>query len=281
MKKILIQKINSNASLVEAEINRILSGKDEALSRLYESMLYSAQGGGKRIRPFLTLEFCRMLGGDDRAALPLSVAVELVHTYSLIHDDLPCMDNDDFRRGKPSNHKVFGEATALLAGDALLTLAFEVICKADFLSFENRVKAINVLASAAGADGMIGGQQLDLLGENEKLSRELHTKMNLLKTGALIKVAASLGCIAADADDTVSDAAYEYAENLGLAFQVTDDLLDNGQEDEKTTYLSFMSVNKAEEYAEKLTEKAVSAISEFKNNELLKEFAYYLAKRTV
>ncbi len=280
MKQILT-KINEGAALVEAEINRILSARDESYGVLYDSMLYSAQGGGKRIRPFLTLEFCKMLGGSESAALPLAAAVEFIHTYSLIHDDLPCMDNDDVRRGKPSNHIAFGEATALLAGDALLTLAFETVCASTGLSAENRLKAVKLLAEKAGVRGMIGGQQLDLIGETETLKRDTHLKMNLLKTGALIKAAALLGCIAADADEAAFEAANEYAENLGLAFQVTDDLLDDGEEDEKTTFLSFMTTDEARQYADALTEKAVKAVSGLKNNETLIALAYYLAKRQI
>lgn len=280
MKQILTE-INESASLIEAEINRILLEKDESYGVLYESMLYSAQGGGKRIRPFLTLAFCKALGGSIKAALPLAVAVELIHTYSLIHDDLPCMDNDDERRGKPSNHIAFGEATALLAGDALLTLAFDVVCEDGEISAENRLRAIKLLAESAGVRGMIGGQQLDLIGESEGLTRDTHLKMNLLKTGALIRAAAGLGCIAADADEESFRAADEYAKNVGLAFQVTDDLLDDGEEDEKTTFLSFMSNEEAKTYARSLTEKAVEAIRDIKDNGTLVELAYFLAERKV
>ncbi len=280
MKQILT-RINEGAALVEAEINRILSERDESYEVLYDSMLYSAQGGGKRIRPFLTLEFCKALGGSEAAALPLAAAVEFIHTYSLIHDDLPCMDNDDVRRGKPSNHRAFGEATALLAGDALLTLAFETVCEGSELSSENKIKAVKLLAEKAGVKGMIGGQQLDLMGEAKKLQKDTHLKMNLLKTGALIKAAALLGCIAADADKASFEAAEEYAESLGLAFQVTDDLLDDGEEDEKTTFLTFMTKDEAVKYADALTEKAVKAISGLKNNETLTALAYYLAKRKI
>lgn len=280
MKQILT-KINEGARLIETEINRILSGRDESYGVLYDSMLYSAQGGGKRIRPFLTLEFCRALGGNEGAALTLAAAVELIHTYSLIHDDLPCMDNDVERRGKPTNHVVYGEATALLAGDALLTMAFEAVCKCDGLSAENKVKAVKLLSEKAGACGMIGGQQLDLNGEKEQLSRDTHLKMNLLKTGALIRAAALLGCIAADADEKAFKAADEYAKNLGLAFQVTDDLLDDGEEDEKTTFLTFMSREEAQDYADGLTEKAVAALGEMENTETLISLAYFLAKREV
>ena len=277
----ILTEINRAAALVEAEIDRILSTRDESYGVLYDSMLYSAKGGGKRIRPFLTLAVCRMLGGKESAALPLAVAVELIHTYSLIHDDLPCMDNDDERRGRPSNHIAFGEATALLAGDALLTLAFETVCADTELSAESRLKAVKLLSENAGVKGMIGGQQLDLIGETDGLSKDTHLKMNLLKTGALIRAAALLGCIAADADADTFAALDRYAESIGLAFQVTDDLLDDGEEDEKTTFLTFMSRDEAKQYALSLTENAVASVDKIKNSETLTALAYYLAERKI
>ena len=280
MKQILT-KIKESAELIEAEIDRILSARDESYAVLFDSMLYSAQGGGKRIRPFMTLEVCRALGGSEEAALSLAAAVELVHTYSLIHDDLPCMDDDAYRRGKPTNHVVFGEATALLAGDGLLTLAFETVCDCKVLSAENKVKAIKLLSEKAGVRGMIGGQQLDLNGEKTELGRDTHLKMNLLKTGALIRAAALLGCISSNVDEMTFNAVDEYAKNIGLAFQVTDDLLDDGEEEEKTTFLTFMSRQEAIKYADELTEKAVKAVSCVPNNQTLVELAYFLAKREI
>lgn len=284
MKKILTV-LSSNAFLTEKEIEKIISEVSEKTAEefrvLPESMLYSANGGGKRIRPTLTIEFCKLFSGDVKAALPLAAAVELVHTYSLIHDDLPCMDNDDTRRGKPTNHKVFGEATALLAGDGLLTLAFSVICSSEELSSEAKVKAVKMLADFAGANGMIGGQQIDLIGEKEMLTKAQHRQMNLLKTGALIKCAALLGCIAAGADEKAFEAAEIYAENVGIAFQVTDDILDMGEEDQKTTYLSFMTKDEAVAYAKELTEKAVDAVKNIDGSETLVELAGFLAAREV
>ena len=284
MKKILTV-LKNNASLTEQEIARIISEvsekTDEEFRVLPESMLYSANGGGKRIRPTLTIEFCKLFSGDVKAALPLAAAVELVHTYSLIHDDLPCMDNDDMRRGKPTNHKVFGEATALLAGDGLLTLAFSVICSADALSPEAKVSAVKMLADYAGANGMIGGQQIDLIGEKQKLSKDQHRQMNLLKTGALIKCASLLGCVAAEADEKAFEAAEIYAENVGIAFQVTDDILDMGEEDQKTTYLSFMTAEEANSYANELTQRAIDAVKDIKGSENLVALAEFLASREV
>ena len=280
----MLNRLEVNAKKTEEKITELLSEHDSDFGILFDSMAYSANGGGKRIRPTLTLEVARMLSDDPRVeagALTLAAAIELIHTYSLIHDDLPCMDNDDMRRGKPTNHKVYGEATALLAGDALLTLAFEAVASSPDLSDKAKAEATLLLARSAGARGMIGGQQLDLLGEDNKTKFDLalHRKMNLLKTGALISCAAQLGCIAAGADDNTFAKAREYAENVGLAFQVTDDLLDMGEEDEKTTYLSFMTEDEARSYAASLTENAIKAISGFKNSESLVSLALMLKDR--
>ena len=279
--------LEANARKTEAKIAELLSKRDPDFAVLFDAMSYSASSGGKRVRPTLTLEFARMLSCDPKVeagALTLAAAIELIHTYSLIHDDLPCMDNDDMRRGKPTNHKVYGEATALLAGDALLTLAFEAVTKSSDLSDKAKIRAVSLLAQSAGACGMIGGQQLDLLGEErtrktEKFDFSLHRKMNLLKTGALISCAAQLGCIAAGADEAAFSAAKDYAENVGLAFQVTDDLLDMGEEDEKTTYLSFMTAKEAAKYASELTDNAVKAVSGFENSENLVSLAIQLRDR--
>ena len=280
----MLNCLEVNAKKTEEKISELLAERDSDFGILFDSMAYSANGGGKRIRPTLTLEFARMLSDDPKVeagALTLAAAIELIHTYSLIHDDLPCMDNDDMRRGKPTNHKVYGEATALLAGDALLTLAFEAVANSPDLSDKAKAEATLLLARSAGARGMIGGQQLDLLGEDSKTRFDLalHRKMNLLKTGALISCAAQLGCIAAGADADTFVKAREYAENVGLAFQVTDDLLDMGEEDEKTTYLSFMTADEARSYASVLTENAIKAISGFKNSENLVSLALILRDR--
>lgn len=280
MKKIL-SILKDNADAVEKKIEEVLSKTDSDYAVLFESMRYSAIGGGKRIRPTLTLEFAKLLGADIDNAVELAAAVELVHTYSLIHDDLPCMDDDDERRGRPSNHVKFGEATALLAGDALLTLAFSVICGSEGLSDRAKVKAVKLLSDAAGAYGMIGGQQIDLIGESSPLTRQTHMKMNMLKTGALIKCAALMGCVAADADGSAYRMARKYAENIGLAFQVTDDLLDKGQEDGKTTYLTFMSEEETRNYAKELTDKAKTAVASFEKNESLTALADFIRDRKI
>ena len=250
--------------------------ESEGLSVMLDAMSYSLENGGKRIRPLLTLEFCRVCGGDPRAALPLALGIEMIHTYSLIHDDLPCMDNDDMRRGKPSNHKVYGYANALLAGDGLLTLAFETVLGAKELSAEKRAAAGCLLAEAAGCSGMIAGQVMDLANEERSATADDLAATDRLKTGELIRCACQLGCIAAGADDKKLEAARVYAENLGIAFQIVDDILDvtsdeatlgkpigSDAENCKNTYVSLLGLEEAQRIAAKLTDKAIDALKIF------------------
>lgn len=263
---------------------------------IFESMEYSVKNGGKRVRPLLTLLFCDACGGDVNSALPLAQAVEFIHTYSLIHDDLPCMDDDDYRRGKPSNHKVYGEAFALLAGDGLLTAAFERIsqgCLHGLYDCETAVSAVSALSALAGSRGMIGGQVVDLLNENNpEADFDTLQLMDSLKTGALIEAACVLGCIAAGADEEKFNAARTFAQNIGLAFQIKDDILDvtssleklgkltgSDSQNGKSTYVTLMGVEKCQELVEKLTDEAMASLNEFENNEALKAFAEYLAHR--
>ena len=281
--KNLLQIIENNASVIGAKIDEYLSGSIDEISVLTESMKYSAISGGKRIRPFLTLEVAKMLGGSREAALPYACAIEMIHTYSLIHDDLPCMDNDDVRRGKPTNHIVFGEANALLAGDALLTKAFEVAANNENVSSDNKVAAVLLLSQNSGADGMIGGQVLDLAGEKERLTEKTHLMMNRMKTGCLIRTAALLGALSAGYGEGTIEYAdvKKYAENIGLAFQIEDDILDIGTEDNKTTFLSFMTVDEAKNKIDELTDEAISVISKYEGSETLTQFARYLSNREV
>ena len=281
--KDLLLTIKENAELIGSAIDEYLSGSIDEISVLTDSMKYSASSGGKRIRPFLTLEVAKMLGGKKEAALPYACAIEMIHTYSLIHDDLPCMDNDDIRRGKPTNHVVFGEANALLAGDALLTKAFEVPAMNEHVSSDNKVAATILLAQNSGADGMIGGQVLDLAGEKERSSEKTHLMMNRMKTGCLIRTAVLLGCLSSgygEGTDEYADVK-KYAENIGLAFQIEDDILDYGTEDNKTTFLSFMSVDEAKAKIDELTGEAISVISKYEGSETLTQFARYLSNREV
>ena len=263
---------------------------------LPEAQRYSLMAGGKRIRPVLTLAFCEMFGGAAEDALPYACALEMIHTYSLIHDDLPCMDDDDLRRGRPTNHKVYGEAIALQAGDALLTDAFALAAENPRLSPAINAVAVSMLARAAGSHGMVGGQVLDLLGERlgERPDFETLTLMHRLKTGALIRVAATLGALAAGIspeDGRMRDAA-AYAEEIGMVFQIVDDILDvtgdaaslgkmpgSDAEQGKTTFLSFMSVDEARGYAARLNDRAVAALSKYENNGFLTELACRLLGR--
>ncbi len=291
--KTLTADMKMVAEQTERYLLTVLHDDDPNLSLLFESMQYSAMAGGKRIRPFLTVAFCRLFDGDVNVALPLAAAVEMVHTYSLIHDDLPCMDNDVYRRGKLTNHKVYGEAQAILAGDALLTMAFETIARAP-LPAQDGVRAVRVLAHAAGACGMVGGQVMDM--QAETVSPDLPTLQRLheKKTGALISAAAELGCIAAgiEESDPRYSAACLYATNIGLAFQIVDDILDQygdeallgkqiGQDEKegKTTFLSFMNKEKAEKEAGRLTEVAKKAIEPYPGAAVLLALADMLLTR--
>ena len=263
---------------------------DCSYGKLQQAMRYSLLAGGKRVRPVLTLAFCDMLGGDWRKALPVACALELIHTYSLIHDDLPCMDDDDLRRGKPTCHKVYGETLAVLAGDALQPEAFGLIANAKELSDHQRVCAVAALALACGADGMVAGQVLDLDGS---CCDETHVKLlHSLKTGKLLCAAAELGCIAADADKTICDRCVDYGRHIGLAFQVRDDMLDvigneqefgkpigSDREEGKVTFVDLFGLESCEEIVENETAHALAALEGIDNNEFLCNFARMLAER--
>lgn len=288
-------RLAENAAKIAEILPQYLETTDPDLSLLYESMRYSALAEGKRIRPFLVMEFCRMFGGQDAAALPFACAIECVHASSLIHDDMPCMDNDDLRRGKPTNHVVFGEDIALLAGDALITRGYEISARNTEVSPGIALAATAMLLKNAGAYGMMGGQQIDLWGEKHKVEFPLLLKMHAKKTGALIRTSALLGGFAAgiatEDDPRMQDAAL-YAENIGLAFQVIDDILDATSDDvtlgkpvhsdlkqEKTTFLSEMTIEDAFAYASEKTDAAIKAIEKYEHNEILIELAKYLLNR--
>lgn len=259
-----------------------------------DAMLYSLKNGGKRVRPMLVLAFCTVCGGNPQDALPFACAVEMIHTYSLIHDDLPCMDDDDLRRGKPACHKQFGEANALLAGDGLLTLAFETLTKAEQIPPENRLRAVKTLAYLAGCGGMIGGQVIDLLSEDKAVDYETLHCIDKLKTGALIKAAALLGCIAAGVtDESVLNAAEVYAENIGFAFQIVDDILDvtadtetlgkpvgSDERNDKSTFVKLLGLEKCRQLVNDLTNSAVAALENMPGDTaFLADYATALATR--
>lgn len=260
-----------------------------------EAMEYSLKNGGKRIRPFLAIEFSKACGGNVAAAVDFACAVEMVHTYSLIHDDLPSMDNDDMRRGKPSCHKVFGEATALLAGDALLTEAFAVLATTDTVTAENRISAVKELSNNAGVNGMVKGQALDLQFENTSPTVTDILEMYTLKTSNLLKASCCLGCLTFDGcTDNLLNAANEYALNLGIAFQIMDDILDvtsdeatlgkpvgSDDKNDKSTIVKFYGLEKAKMLVDEYTQKAVDALNTIDGDtSVLKEFAVYMANRT-
>ena len=290
-------KIQEYSALIEENLYRFFEGSIPEYKTLFESMEYSVKNGGKRVRPLLTLLFYNACGKSDvLKAIPMAEAVEYIHTYSLIHDDLPCMDNDDFRRGKPSNHKVYGEAFALLAGDGLLSGAFERISVwslAGLYDAETAVKSIHELSVYAGARGMIGGQIIDMQNENNP-NADFNTLqlMDNLKTGCLISVACALGCIAAGASQDLIDSAKTFGEKLGLAFQIKDDILDvtssleklgkmtgSDKENNKSTYVTLLGLEKCEELVKQLTDEALKALDAFPENEAIKEYANYLANR--
>ena len=289
-------KIESYGKLFDENLYEYFKEYLPEYKLIFESMEYSVKNGGKRVRPLLTMLFCDACGGDVNSALPFAQAVEFIHTYSLIHDDLPCMDNDDYRRGKPSNHKVYGEAFALLAGDGLLTAAFERIsqgCLDGLYDSETAISGVSALSSLAGSRGMIGGQVVDLLNENNPdADFDTLQLMDSLKTGALIEAACVLGCIVAGADEEKFDAARTFSQNIGLAFQIKDDILDvtssleklgkltgSDIENGKTTYVTLLGVEECQRLVDELTDEALQALEAFSDNEALKEYAEYLAKR--
>ncbi len=287
----LVDKISEYVERINNELLERLPNAVDGQQEVVRAMRYSLENGGKRLRPILVLEFCRACKGDVEKAIPFACAIEFIHTYSLIHDDLPCMDNDDLRRGKPSCHRRFGEATALLAGDALLTHAFECLASAE-LSDEQIASAVMLLSQNAGVGGMIGGQMLDLKYENEDPSIRDLLSVHKLKTGALISAACLLGCIAANADEAKLAAASNFAYNLGVAFQIKDDLLDvtgdeavlgkhvgSDEENDKTTYVTMVGTEAAQLDVERLTSNAIKYLREFDDREFLTALAEHLIYR--
>ncbi|MDO4406823.1 MAG: farnesyl diphosphate synthase [Acutalibacteraceae bacterium] len=284
--------LESYSDLVDSRLEVLLEGQEKAVQDLTDAMRYSTMIGGKRIRPVLVLEFCRVCGGDPDHALDLACALEMIHTSSLIHDDMPCMDNDDMRRGQPSCHKKFGENTALLAGDALEAYAFEVAAGAD-LPAKAVVEAVKLLAKATGPYGMLGGQIMDVENESrDDVALDRLEATHQKKTGALIRVACELGCIAAGASKELRKAAVEYGKNLGLAFQVCDDILDvtgnelllgkpvgSDEEEEKATYVTLLGLDAAKQTAKDYTDQAYQALEAFDENGFLRDLTESLLTR--
>lgn len=280
----IFKEIARSSAILDKELEKRLRTDEPIVSILLDAERYSVMSGGKRVRPFLTLEFCHLFGGRAESALPFAMAVEVIHSSSLIHDDLPCMDDDDMRRGKPSCHIAFGEANALLAGDSLLLYAFELCAENNEVDPKTALEAISVLSRSTGNLGMVGGQVIDLYGDTHTLDFDTLIKLHSMKTGALIGAAVKMGCLAAGiAPDSkeYADAAL-YAKNIGLTFQIIDDILDAraGEESpQKTTFLTFMCEHDAFEYSKDLTDKAIEAIKKYKGSEILIAFAEYLLNR--
>ncbi|MBQ9679055.1 MAG: polyprenyl synthetase family protein [Ruminococcus sp.] len=264
--------------------------------KLIDAVRYSLNLKGKRVRPSLTLAFAELCGGSAQAAMPFACAVEMVHTYSLIHDDLPCMDNDDFRRGEPSNHKVFGEDIALLAGDALQSMAYEAMLSDEAVAAvggERAAKAARILANRSGLLGMVGGQVIDLSLESRTVGIDVVQLMEEKKTACLIEAACMMGCVVAGATDDQIRAAERYAHAIGLAFQIVDDMLDvtstaeelgkpigSDAENEKNTYMSLLGLDRCRELVKELTDEAIGALDAFDGDTSgLADFAVQLANR--
>ncbi len=261
----------------------------EPQQKLFDAMGYSLLAGGKRLRPVFVFEFCRLCGGDWKKAAPLAAAVEMVHTYSLIHDDLPCMDNDDYRRGRLTNHKVYGEAMAVLAGDALLTDAFSMVASAP-LEGKAMADAVGILAACAGSSGMVGGQVLDMMSEERECTEAEILDIQSRKTGALIRAACALGALAGGASEEQFDAACQFAAGLGLAFQIRDDMLDViGTQEElgkatrvdgnKNTFVRLYGLDRCRELVQKYTDYALEALSIFEDNGFLQTLALQMVDR--
>lgn len=283
---------NEYKKYVDAKLSEYFKPSGLSYDGLLESMHYSLTAGGKRIRPMLVLEFCRISGGNIEKTLPVACAIEMLHTYSLIHDDLPCMDNDALRRGKPTNHVVYGECTATLAGDALQAEAFGTIARSQ-LPAEARVTCVEILADAVGSDGMCAGQYLDMVGEHKLLSEDELNDINSRKTGSLLTAACRMGVAAAGGNEAMLEAAAQYGACVGAAFQIRDDILDvistseelgkpigSDAQEHKNTYMTLLGEYKCMQMIEKLTDQAKNAVAgAFEDTKFLCELADSMVTR--
>ncbi len=289
MKEYMQKKIE----LINQELDSIYSEDTALNATLAKSMNYSLMAGGKRLRPILIIAAADAVGADGEKFLHLATSIEMIHTYSLIHDDLPAMDNDDYRRGKLTNHKVFGDGIAILAGDALLTMAFEVIADSPNIDTEKKLKVIKEMSSAAGAEGMVGGQVIDLESEGKHIDMDTLRKMHSAKTGALFCAAIRSGAILGGATDKQLADLTQYARCFGLAFQITDDILDvtgdeasigkpvgSDEKNHKSTYVTLGSLQSAQELAQKAVNEAKKALADFGTEaDFLRELVDYLISR--
>lgn len=289
--------LNSKIEKVNNALREFIPQNDNYQKIIYEAMSYSLNAGGKRLRPVIMMSTCEMCGADENVCMPFAAAMEMIHTYSLIHDDLPAMDNDDLRRGMPTSHIKFGESTAILAGDALLNRAFEIVsgAKYDGVSAGAVVRAINVLSSSSGCEGMIGGQIVDIDSEGKDISLEKLEYIHARKTGAIIRASAVIGAVLAGASDDKVDAVDKFAKNLGIAFQIRDDILDvigdekklgkpigSDSENDKNTYVKIVGMEESEILVKKYSDSAKEALSVFGDNaEFLIKLTDYLIDRVV
>lgn len=290
------KELKNKKIFFEKELQNYIPTVDGFQKTLFESMKYSLDAGGKRLRPILLMESCLLVGGDIEDSIPFACAIEMIHTYSLIHDDLPAMDDDDLRRGKPTNHKVFGEGIAVLAGDGLLNYAFELMTSSALKREENSLrylKAMNEIAKAAGVYGMIAGQVVDLQSENKKIDKDTLDFIHMNKTSAMIVGAMRAGAIIGGANENELDQITSYAKNIGLGFQIVDDILDivgdeeklgknigSDLENNKSTYPSLFGIEKSKEIARTLIEDAKNSILSFQGREsFLIELANYIIDR--
>lgn len=278
---------------VNKYIDKYIEEKEAPQSTIYSAMKYSINAGGKRIRPVLMMAAAELIGGTYEGVMPFACALEMIHTYSLIHDDLPCMDNDDLRRGKPTNHKVFGEAMAVLAGDALLNKAFETILKNSQLSPNMTLAAMNEIATASGTEGMIGGQVIDIESENKQIDAVTLMTLHLNKTGALIMTAAKVGALLAGGSREDLLALEEFSRYLGIAFQIKDDILDvegteevlgkktgADAENNKSTFVTIYGLEQSKNILNEYTQKAINTLLSYgERAEFLIQLSKFLLER--
>ncbi len=288
------EKMIDRKKLIDRELIRYLDSKSIYQQKIYESMRYSINAGGKRLRPILVLEACELVGGNIQDAIPFACAIEMIHTYSLIHDDLPAMDNDDFRRGKLTNHKIYGEGLAILAGDGLLNYAFEIMIeKIIEINNPNTIKAMHEISKASGVRGMIGGQVVDLLSEGKEIDKETLEFIHINKTSAMIEASIKAGALIGGATEGQYSVLSNYGKNIGLAFQIVDDILDvtgdekklgkkvgSDQDNNKATYPSIHGIEASKKFANELIRDSITDLDIFNDNaDFLRKLSQYLEIR--
>jgi geranylgeranyl diphosphate synthase type II len=287
----LPERFSDFARMVNAELELLVPPETIPPDPIHRAIRYSLFAGGKRLRPILCLASCESLNNNPEIVLPIAAAIEMVHTYSLVHDDLPCMDNDDFRRGKPTNHKVFGEAIAVLTGDSLLTMAMEVLSSSHYQP-TIRSRLIKMLTKAAGTYGMIGGQVLDMVSSNTILTEQQLENLHSMKTAALIRFSCMAAPVALESGAEVEDAFGEYGNLIGLAFQIVDDILDiegttetlgktagKDRKHQKVTYPSLIGIEKSRKLAEDFVDRACDIIAAYDRNHYLRTLALHILER--